>query len=442
MSSKFLNNAVNPIAITDVIGLQDELDEIQEEIASGGGGVNFAITSDNVANGMVFRNNNDLDQIQDTDNFKLVEVLGTKLLSVPDIILPSRLFLSVGDSINANKTKLTQVSYDGTDPSKLKTIIGGELHVNKIQNTTGTAEVVLDTEGKIDIKSDDDTDITAGEFIRLITYGDKKWMFNKDRLIFNIGTNQQGGISFDDPLIDAPMRLFASNDIELNTPIKTTFTGTGGLGTAIEVYPNDQRILFKKAGTPNAIDAEIFLSIVDNTLDIVGHDGINFSALNTGSNINVYIPSGGQFLTNNNPTQPTSVMTKSAVETAIQNGQYPKVIKYRVPKLSATDVFEDDDIILRWGGSGSNSLRLTTKTAGTFNSNCVRSGTTAVQERIITSTGGSTTLNSAFAFGGGDVMTCHIQPDTPNKPSYRVTLHYTETNLVTGDIIWIVEVFD
>ena len=442
MSSKFLVNAVNSIAITDVIGLQDELNVLQEEISSGGGGgVSFAITSDVETNGMVFRNNNDLNQIQDIDDFKLVEVLGTKLLSVPDIILPSRLFLSVGDSINANKTKLTQVSYDGTDPLKPITTITGELNVNKIQNTTGTAEIQLDTEGKIDIKSDDDTDITAGEFIRLITYGDKKWMFNKDRLIFNIGTNQQGGISFDDPLIDAPMRLFASNDIELNTPIKTTFTGTGGLGTAIEVYPNDQRICFKKAGTPNAVDADIYLSSLDNKLDIVGHDGIDFSAVNTGANINVYIPSGGQFLTNNNPTQPTSVMTLSAVETAIQNAQYPKVTKYRVPKLSAIDVFEDDDILLRWGGSGSNTLRLTTKTAGTFNTNCVRSGTTAVQERIITAPGGDTNLNQSFAFGGGDVMTCHIQPDTPNKPSYRVTLHYTETNLVTGDIVWIVEVF-
>jgi hypothetical protein len=161
MSSKFLNNAVNPIAITDVIGLQDELDEIQEEIASGGGGVNFAITSDGVTNGMVFRNNNDLNQIQDTDNFKLVEVLGTKLLSVPDIILPSRLFLSVGDSINENKTKLTQVSYDGTDPQRPITSIQGELDVDKIKNIDHTAEIEFEDTGKFILTCDDSITLSS-----------------------------------------------------------------------------------------------------------------------------------------------------------------------------------------------------------------------------------------------------------------------------------------
>ena len=56
MSSKFLMNAVNPIAITDVIGLQDELNEIQEEIASGGGGISYAAGSVAQTNGIVFRN--------------------------------------------------------------------------------------------------------------------------------------------------------------------------------------------------------------------------------------------------------------------------------------------------------------------------------------------------------------------------------------------------
>jgi hypothetical protein len=99
-----------------------------------------------------------------------------------------------------------------------------------------------------------------------------------------------------------------------------------------------------------------------------------------------------------------------------------------------------------WCGSGSNQLKLKTQTSGTYNSNCSSTGTNVVVKKIITSTAPTTTLNDNFVFGsGGDVMFCYIQTDNRNKPSYRITLHYTEhyieTNRVDGDIIWIIERF-
>ena len=122
---------------------------VETEIGGGGAGVNFAITSDVVNNGMIFRNNSDLDQIQDRDNFKLVDVLGTETLSVPDIQLTSaNAVFSVGESIVANTSKLSKVSYN---PLTTITTIDVELDVDKIKNTAGTAEVELETDGKINI---------------------------------------------------------------------------------------------------------------------------------------------------------------------------------------------------------------------------------------------------------------------------------------------------
>ena len=129
---------------------------------AGGGGVNFAITSDVVNNGIVFRNNTDINQIQDTDDFKLIEVLGNKLLSVPDIQLPS--VFSVGESIVANTTKLSQISYN---PIGTLTTIGGELVVDIIKNTnvnitatTGNIAMTT-TAGQLLTTSSGDTNIRA-----------------------------------------------------------------------------------------------------------------------------------------------------------------------------------------------------------------------------------------------------------------------------------------
>ena len=91
---------------------------VETEIGGGsGGGVGFAITSDVVNDGIVFRNNTDTNQIQNTNNFKLIDVLGNKVLAVPDIQMPS--VFSVGESIVANTTKITKI--DGElDVIKLK----------------------------------------------------------------------------------------------------------------------------------------------------------------------------------------------------------------------------------------------------------------------------------------------------------------------------------
>mgnify|MGYP003629717591 CR=1 FL=1 len=130
---------------------------VETEIGGGsGGGVGFAITSDVVNDGIVFRNNTDTNQIQNTNNFKLIDVLGNKVLAVPDIQMPS--VFSVGESIVANTTKLTKVFYDGTTQI---TKIDGELDVDKIKNTNGTAEVELETDGKISIIGSNITTITG-----------------------------------------------------------------------------------------------------------------------------------------------------------------------------------------------------------------------------------------------------------------------------------------
>jgi hypothetical protein len=414
MSSKFLNNAVNPIAISDVIGLQDELDEIQEEIASGGGGgVNFAITSDGVTNGMVFRNNNDLDQIQDTDNFKLVEVLGTKLLSVPDIILPSRLFLSVGDSINANKTKLTQVNYDGTDPQNPITTIQGELDVNKIKNIGHTAEIEFENTGKLLLQCDDDINITT----------------NNSDIKLN-STNSYIGLG--NTLDTNTIEISALNEVLIRTH------GTGITDDLLLDSGNHIRL------SPSR---DLLLATGRNTQITSSTGYISLTAANG----DITLTANGNVTTTNQPTTDFCIMNKIYTNEAINFAikYFPAVTTFRLPKNPArpaiTDpVYQDEVLKLGWDNPNGNDLEVVFKTGSSnYNSYCYMPGTTSLTKKAIASKNTTIDLNS-FSFSGGQMMVANLVPIEAQStaPKYVITLFFTEDTIgIDGDIDFRIEKF-
>jgi len=267
MSSKFLIPASSQVEISDVVGLQDELDEIEAQIAGGGGGgVDFSITSDVINNGMVFRNNSDLDKIQDTTDFKLIEVLGNKLLSVPDILLPSRLFLSVGDSINANKTKLTKITYDDTtDPQHPFTKIEGELDVDKIKNTDHTAEIEFEDTGLFSLSCGDAITMKATAF-------DFKDIYDTQTSTRGVQINIDGNLSKYE--ISCPdWNMFLSNVYRINgtTPTTPDYIELDNAGIKLKTNNNSSGII---------IESNIGVNITGETggVNITGETGIVMSS--------------------------------------------------------------------------------------------------------------------------------------------------------------------
>jgi hypothetical protein len=290
MSSKFLISASSQVEISDVVGLQDELDEIQEEIASGGGGISYDAGSVVQGNGLNFRNGTDTDKIKNAAGFALVNLIGIgDSLLVNDITFPT--INSTETTINDNKRKLTQVTYDDTDPQKPITLIQGELDVNKIKNAPHTAEIEFENTGNLRISCDDD-------------------------IILNATNSHIGlGSSLD------------TNSIELSA-LNEVLIRTHGLGITDDVVlDSGNHVQF----TPSK--------------DLISASGRNTIITSSNGFISLTANNGG-VLINTIPTLPNSVATKAYVDS---KATFRKTIQ---TSIDNTSIYEDTYIKIGWDAPG------------------------------------------------------------------------------------------
>ena len=486
MSSKFLVNAVNSIAITDVIGLQDELDVLQEEISSGGGGVSYAAGSVEQTNGLVFRNGDDVDKIKNAAGFALIDVFGIgNSLSVNDIQLPT--INSVAQTINDNKTKLTQVSYDDTDPQKPITSIGGELDVDKIKNTGHTAEIEFENTGKLLIKCDnsitlsstlnnirnvtnqgidflDTTELTGiainptnsrMDFIKSNIVRGRIDLINNTDLRINANTSdlylQGGSVN----LTGQTQIVMTStlNNIRNITNQGVDFLDTTEL-TGLAINPTNTRMDFIKS---NIVKGTIALINVNDLLvnaisgDLYLESGTNTTISTINGDVN--LSAGGNVTTSNTPTTDNCVVNKSYLEANTQ----PKPAVYYLGALTdydpATAPIHTINYIeagvasflnIGWNGSSSGGylqVRLSANYPSSWATISIAEGTSTITNKYKYLPSNPTTAISynihTNYMDDGALATCMISPIqtpstppappiAPTRPVIKITIHNLE----------------
>jgi hypothetical protein len=279
MSSKFLISASSQVEISDVVGLQDELDEIEAQIAGGGGGGGISYDAGSVVqgNGLNFRNGGDADKIKNAAGFALINLIGIgDSLLVNDIQFPS--IYSAETTINQNKTDLTKITYDTTDPLKPFTKIEGELDVDKIKNTGHTAEIEFENTGKLLLKCDDEITMKAPKF----SFID----------------------SDDDPVASGGGITFAYDSISQGRyEIKNTITYSGGQTTTDQGI--SMRDVFQLYGIKTTSTIPPYIEFNLGGLKIVAPGFMNTITIET---------NGGTFRTNTTPTFYNCVTTKQYVD--------------------------------------------------------------------------------------------------------------------------------
>tara|TARA_R100000951_G_scaffold116338_3_gene127711 strand:- start:272 stop:1594 length:1323 start_codon:yes stop_codon:yes gene_type:complete len=435
MSSKFLTPASSQVEISDVVGLQDELDDIEAQIAGGGGGGDLSFDSGSVVqgNGIVFRNGTDTDKLKNASSFALVNLIGIgDSLSVNNIQLPS--IYNVEQEINANSTKLTQVTYDGATQI---TKIDGELDVDKIKNTAGTAEVELETNGNINIDADGAIITTTPQTLQ--QYGGNIGLLSTTSILLSATTTNT--IASNGKLI-----LQSVNDnIENKTNNLITFEDLGASNGVMEINPATQTINFKKN---NSLYGLVGLNSVTNDLMITASNALKLTTLYGDITLN----SGGLLTTTNAPTTDSCIMnriyTREEINFAIKD--LPVVTTFRLPKnpqrpVLTDPVYEDEVLKLGWDNPTGNDLEVAFKTGSDdYNSYCYKPGTSSSIRRTITSKNTKVDLNN-FAFTGGEIMIADLVTIGSQVfgPRYLITLFWTEDSLgIDGDIVFRIEKFN
>jgi hypothetical protein len=394
MSSKFLISASSQVEISDVVGLQDELDEIQEEIASGGGGISYDAGSVVQGNGLNFRNGTDTDKIKNAAGFALVNLIGIgDSLLVNDITFPT--INSTETTINENKTKLTQVTYDDTDPQKPITLIQGELDVNKIKNAPHTAEIEFENTGNLRISCDDD-------------------------IILNATNSHIGlGSSLD------------TNSIELSA-LNEVLIRTHGLGITDDVVlDSGNHVQF----TPSK--------------DLISASGRNTIITSSNGFISLTANNGG-VLINTIPTLPNSVVYKSYLEANTQ----PKPAVYYLaanqdydPATAPIHTINHIEagvatfLNIGWNASPSGGylqVRLSAKYPSSWATISIAEGTATITNKykylpLNTTTANSYDIHTNY-IDDGALATCLISPIqtpatppiAPTRPVIKITIHNLE----------------
>lgn len=273
MASKFLMSAVQPIEITDVIGLQDELSELQEEIAGGGGnktietftqqigttpagfgeyklyakndgfyergtgaevklaggggggGIEYLGSSVAVNEGLVFASGLSRDAVQNKTGFRL-DSTNDKLV-IPD--------LETDDHFSINST-LTGIDYNEATST---TEIAGKLSIsagtgNAVSMTAGGNIEMTTTTGVINTVSEGITNIRAlnGDAMLSSNNGDLELQSNNA----NVNIASGGAIN-----------MATSGDINLSQSILNIKSSTNALNSVI-VYPEGKSIRFLSGG--------------------------------------------------------------------------------------------------------------------------------------------------------------------------------------------------
>ena len=457
MSSKFLTNAVQPIEITDVIGLQEELTELEEEIAGGGGnktvetftqqigstpagfgeyklyakndgfyergtgaevklaggsgGTSIAYSGGTpaISDGMVFSTGISRDFIQNDTGFRL-DTTNNKLV-VPD--------LETDDHFSINST-LTGIDYNEATST---TEIAGKLSIsagtgNAVSMTAGGNIEMTTTVGQLQTTSAGDTNIRAinGDAYFSSAAGDTAIQSDAAAVGITGGT----GVN-----INA-----TSGDINLTQALLNVKSATNALNSII-VYPEGKSIRFLSGG------------VQQGTIK-----------LNATYSSYLELSGAGSLITQNVPNDDYSITNKTYVDTQIAAAvaNLPVTTKVRIPKatdrnpaVGGNPLYTDDKIRLGWDNPSGNDLQIQLVTGtGAYCSTCFKSGSTSSNDIALPAVNTTYELNT-FAFAGGETMFAYLSPvaSASTEPTYRITIHYTENSVGTdGDLVWIIERFN
>jgi len=457
MSNKFLLSGVENIEISNVNGLQEELTELEDEIAAGGGkktveiftqqigttaagfgeyklyakndgfyergtgaevklaggsgGTSIAYSGGTpaISDGMVFSTGISRDFIQNDTGFRL-DTTNNKLV-VPD--------LETDDHFSINST-LTGIDYNEATST---TEIAGKLSIaagtgNAVSITAGGNIAMTTTVGQLQTTSAGDTNIRAINGDAYFSSAAGSTAIQSDAAAVGI----TGGTGVN---INA-----TSGDINLTQALLNVKSATNALNSII-VYPEGKSIRFLSGGVQQGT---IKLNATyNNILELSGASSL---------------------ITQNVPNDDYSITNKTYVDTAIATAlaNLPVTTKVRIPKATDRDpavggnpLYTDDKIRLGWDNPSGNDLEIQLVTGtGAYSSNCFKSGSTSSNDIAVTNVNTTYSLNT-FAFAGGETMFAYLSPvaNDSTEPTYRITIHYTENSSGTdGDLVWIIERFN
>jgi len=131
----------------------------------------------------------------------------------------------------------------------------------------------------------------------------------------------------------------------------------------------------------------------------------------------------------------------------IVGGGLPTITRVRIPKTPdipptpGNALYEDEYIRLGWDQATANDLEIQRTTASSeFTATCYKVATTNIAVTSVVNANTTYTLNN-FTFAGGEIMKCRLSPFQDNtKPTYEISIHYTESSFGTDDDLdWIIK---
>ena len=111
-----------------------------------------------------------------------------------------------------------------------------------------------------------------------------------------------------------------------------------------------------------------------------------------------------------------------------------------IPPTAGNALYEDEYIRLGWDQATANDLEIQrTPASSQFISTCYKEATTNIVITSIVNADTTYTLNS-FTFAGGEIMKCRLSPFQDNtKPTYEISIHYTESSTGIDDALdWLI----